>query len=173
MSRLRRMVLSDRFFFITCRVYRPRRKLNESEFSILADVVRERRKKHRFLLTAWVFLPDHWHAIIFPRSPLTISRVMECIKVSGTRLINAGRGERGVLLQGRFFDRALRTVKEYNEKVAYIHWNPVKAGLVKRPEDWKWSSIHDYTGTVKAPSGKGSPIPIDRIMMPSDERRRI
>ena len=93
--------------------------------------------------------------------------------MSGTRLINAGRGERGVLLQGRFFDRALRTVKEYNEKVAYIHWNPVKAGLVKRPEDWKWSSIHDYTGTVKAPSGKGSPIPIDRIMMPSDERRRI
>ena len=128
MSRLRRMVLSGRFFFITCRVYRPRRKLNESEFSILAEVVRERRKKHRFLLAAWVFLPDHWHAIIFPRSPLTISRVMprpdgvsgESIKVSGARLINNLRSERGVLLQGRFFDRALRTVKEYNEKVAYI-----------------------------------------------------
>jgi hypothetical protein len=59
----------------------------------------------------------HWHAIIFPRSPLTISTVMESIKVSATRLINAGRGERGVLLQGRFFDRALRAVKEYQEKV--------------------------------------------------------
>ena len=173
MSRLRRLVLSDRFFFITCRVYHSRRKLSESEFSILGEVVRERRKAHRFLLTAWVFLPDHWHAIIFPRSPLTISRVMESIKVGGTKRINAARGERGVLLQGRFFDRALRTVKEYNEKVAYIHWNPVKAGLVKRPEDWKWSSIHDYTGTVTAPAGKGSPIPVDRIMMPSDERRRI
>jgi len=98
---------------------------------------------------------------------------MESIKVAGTKRINAGRGERGVLLQGRFFDRALRTVKEYNEKVAYIHWNPVKARLVKRSEDWKWSSIHDYTGTVSAPSGRGSPIPINRIMMPSDERRRI
>ena len=62
-----------------------------------------------------------------------MSRAMESIKVSGTRFINAGRGERGVLLQGRFFDRALRTVKEYNEKVAYIHWNPVKAGLVNGP----------------------------------------
>ena len=61
MSRLRRLVLSDRFFFITCRVYRPRGKLNEGEFSILAQVVRERRKKHRFLLTAWVLLPDHGH----------------------------------------------------------------------------------------------------------------
>lgn len=50
--------MSDRFFFITCRVYRPRGKLNESEFAALAEVVRERRKVHRFLLTAWVFLPD-------------------------------------------------------------------------------------------------------------------
>ena len=173
MSRLRRLVLSDRFFFITCRVYRPRGKLNEFEFSILADVIGERRKEHRFLLTAWVFLPDHWHAIIFPRAPLTISTVLESIKVGATRRINTRRGERGVLLQGRFFDRALRTVKEYNEKVAYIHWNPVKAGWVERSEDWKWSSVHDYTGTVNAPFGKGSPIPVDRIMMPMDERRRI
>ncbi len=98
---------------------------------------------------------------------------MESIKVGATRRINAQRGERGVLLQGRFFDRALRTVKEYYEKVAYLHWNPAKVGLVKRPEDWKGSSIHDYTGSVKAPSGTGSPIPVDRMMMPSDERTRI
>jgi len=44
---------------------------------------------------------------------------------------------------------------------------------VKCPEDWKWSSVHDYTGSVKVPSGKGSPIPVDRILMPSDQRRRI
>ena len=122
MSRLRRLVVSDRFFFVTGCVHRLRQKLDEAELAVLADVVRERRKAHRFLLTAWVFLPDHWHAIIFPRSPLTLSRAMESIKVSGTRLINGGRGERGVLLQGRFFNRALRIVKEYNEKVAYIHF---------------------------------------------------
>ena len=98
---------------------------------------------------------------------------MESIKVSATRLINRDRGERGVLLQGRFFDRALRTVKEYNEKVEYIHLNPVTAGLVKRPEDWKWSSVHDYAGTVAAPVAPGSPIPADRIVLPSDERTRI
>ena len=102
MSRLRRLVLSDRFFFITCRVHRLRRNLTEPEFECLAEVLRERRKTHRFLLTAWVFLPDHWHAIIFPRSPRCISRVMEAIKVAATRLINARRSERGVLLQGRF-----------------------------------------------------------------------
>ncbi|MGH9455407.1 MAG: REP-associated tyrosine transposase [Terriglobia bacterium] len=172
MSRLRRLVLSDRFFFISCRVHRLRRNLSESEFSCLAEVVRERRMIHRFLVTAWVFLPDHWHAIIGPSSPLTISGLMESIKVSPTRLINRARGERGVLLQGRFFDRALRTVRECNEKVEYIHLNLVKAGLAKGPEEWKWSSVHDYTGSVNAPPGKGSPIPVDRSLLPGDSRAR-
>ena len=105
-----------------------------------------------------MFLPDHWHAIFFPPHPLTISDVMESIKVGSTRRVNIPRAERGLLWQPRFFDRALRTVKEYNEKVEYIHLNPVKAGLVKRPEDWPWSSVHDYTGSVKAPAGMGGPI---------------
>jgi putative transposase len=78
-----------------------------------------------------------------------------------------------MLLQGRFFDRAARTVREYHEKVEYIHLNPVRAGLVQRPDDWKWSSVRDYTGTLRAPAGAGSPIPVDRITLPADPRTRI
>ncbi len=115
MSRLRRLVLSDRFFFLSCRLLPTRQNLSESEFAILAQVMRERRKQHGFVLTAWVFLPDHWHAIVYPSFPLTISRVLESIKVGATLRINRRRGERGVLLQGPFFDRALRTVREYHE----------------------------------------------------------
>ena len=99
--------------------------------------------------------------------------MLEAIKVGATLRINRRRGERGVLLQGRFFDRALRTVREYHQKVEYIHLNPVKAGLVERPDDWKWSSVHDYTGTVRAPAGAGSPIPVDRITLPADPGTRI
>ena len=59
------------------------------------------------------------------------------------------RGADGELRQPRFFDRALRTVKEYNEKVEYIHLNPVRAGLVSRREDWSrpaGSSYNEYAG---------------------------
>ena len=42
----------------------------------------------------------------------------------------------------------LRTVREYNERLEYVHLKPVKAGLVSRAEDWPWSSVHDYTGSV-------------------------
>ena len=173
MSRLRRLVLSDRFFFLSCRVLPTRRPLSEDGFAILARVIRERRQQHGFLLTAWVFLPDHWHALIYPQFPLTISRVMEAIKVGATQRINHGRGERGVLLQGGFFDRALRTVREYSAKVEYIPFNPVKARLVRRPEEWTWSSVHDYTGMIEAPAGAGSPIAVHRITLPAGPRTRI
>jgi putative transposase len=147
----------------------------------LAPVIAERRAEHRFLLTAWVFLLDHLHAIFYPRHPLTISRVMEAIKDGATKRINHSRRETGkpvaaplpfdLLRAG--FDRALRTVKEYNAKVEYIHWNPVKAGLVSRPEEWPWSSVHDYTGSVQRPVVTPSGLAVGRLLLPADERPRI
>ena len=173
MSRLRRLVLSDRFFFVTCRLLPERRILEESEFACLARVIRERRRKHGFLLTAWVFLPDHWHGILFPRHPLTISEVMEAIKVGSTLRLNACRKESGLFWQPRFFDRALRTVKEYYAKVEYLHLNPVRAGLVKRAEDWPWSSVHDYLGTTHPPAARSSVLTVDQVSLPADARARI
>jgi len=156
MSRLRRLVVSDHWFFITCRVLPWRGILTASELVCLGGVIRERREKHGFLLSAGVFLPDHGHAIFYPSYPLTISMVMESMKVGATKRINCSRGEVGLLFQPRFFDRALRPVREYHEKGEYIHFNPVKAGWVDRPEDWAWSSVHDYTGNLN-----------DRPMTPS------
>jgi putative transposase len=171
--RLRRLVLSHLYFFITCRLLPPRRLLAEADFECHARVIAERRTEHRFVLTAWVLLPDHWHAIFFPASPLTIALVMECIKVSSTFRINAARRERGKLWQPRYYDRVLRTVKEYREKVDYIHQNPVRARLVRRAEDWLWSSAREYSGTLQAPASVHPILSIDRVVLPSDEQTRI
>jgi len=91
--------------------------------------------EHGFLLTARILLPDHGHAIFFPRFPLTISRVLEAIKVGSTLRIPVGRRVSGLLGQRRFFDRAWRRVREYGEKGEYVHENPVKAALVRRAAD--------------------------------------
>jgi putative transposase len=78
--------------------------------------------------------------------PVAISLAMKSVKQSSMSALNQRRGAEGELWQPRFFDRALRTVKEYNAKVEYIHLNPVRAGLVSRPEDWRWSSYNAYAG---------------------------
>jgi putative transposase len=173
MSRLRRLVLADRYFFVTCNLLRRRRLLSDSDFEILARVFDVRRAERGFFLTAWVFLPDHWHAVMGVRYPRTISLVVESIKVASTRQMNTLQKESGRLWQGRFFDRALRTVKEYNETVEYIHWNPVRRGLAARPEEWKWSSAHEYGFENMAGAQHNPPLRIDRVRIPVDEKARI
>ena len=172
-SRLRRPFLSDRFFFVTGRLLKGRSELADADFRCLALAFNRARRMHPYSLTAWVFLPDHWHAICGPRYPLTISVAIKSIKTSSLILINRCRGERGELWQGRFFDRALRTVREYNEKVEYIHLNPVKAGLVRQAQDWRWSSAKEYSGISAAEQERRCGLAIDRVNMPSDPRRRI
>ena len=98
---------------------------------------------------------------------------MEAIKVVSTHRMNAGRRESALLWQPRFFGRAVRTMKEYYEKVEYIHLNPVRAGLAKRAEDWPWSSVHDYTESAQRPAATPSGLAIDRVLLPADGRTRI
>jgi len=73
--------------------------LDERDFARLASSFTRMRMKHGFLLTAWVFLPDHWHAIIHPPYPLTISTALKSVKTSAMISINVRRS--GVAQSGR------------------------------------------------------------------------
>jgi putative transposase len=172
-SKLRRPFLSDRYFFIVVRLLRRREKFTEPDFALLARAFNRARALHPFYLTAWVFLPDHWHGIFAPVYPVTISLAMKSVKQSSTGAVNQFRGADGELWQPRFFDRALSTVKEYNDKVEYIHLNPVRAGLVGRPEDWRWSSYNEYAGMSADEQNERCGLIIDRLRLPCDPRARI
>jgi putative transposase len=173
MSRLRRPFVYDQFIFVTVNLLPWRTRLEERDFARLASSFTRMRLKHGFLLTAWVFLPDHWHAILHPPYPLTISTVLKSVKASAMISINVGRSEAGELWQERFFDRALRTVKEYHEKVEYIHLNPVRRGLVKKAEEWKWSSMAEYAGVSGEEQERRCGLRIDRVPLPTDLNTRI
>jgi putative transposase len=98
---------------------------------------------------------------------------MKTVKQSSRSAVNQCRGAHGELWQPRFFDHALRTVKEYNEKVEYIHLNPVRAGLVRRPEHWRWSSYNEYVGMSAQEQNERCGLIVNRVRMPSDPRARI
>ena len=50
-----------------------RGRLSDADFILLAGSIQSRRRQHYFLLTAWVLLPDHWHAIFMSPYPSTMS----------------------------------------------------------------------------------------------------
>jgi putative transposase len=146
MSRLRRLFITGKIFFVTCNVLLTRTALTEPEFAILAKVFDAVRDRRRFLLGGYVFMPDHWHALLFPGPQDTLPRLMGSLKVASTRLINKHRQGRGDFWQPRYHDHAIRTVKEFLDALRYMHMNPVRRGLVEKPEDWPWSSIHAFGG---------------------------
>jgi putative transposase len=172
-SKLRRPFLSNRYFLIRVRLLKRRAKLIETDITLLVRAFNRARALHDFYLTAWVFLPDHWHAICAPLYPVSISLAIKSVKQSSMSAINRGRSAEGELWQPRFFDRALRTVQEYSEKVEYIHLNPVKAGLVRRPQNWRWSSFNEYSGMSADEQKRRCDLIIDRVRMPSDARTRV
>jgi putative transposase len=167
MSRLRRLQVTGKTFFITCNLLAVRTQLTEVDFEALASAVVRVRSRRGFLFTRYVFLPDHWHALIIPLEGDTLPNLMDAVKVASTLGINRSRRAKGPVWQRRYFDRIVREVREYHKTVEYMHLNPVRRGLASRPEDWLWSSIHSYGGPGPVR------LAVDRILLPSDERTRL
>ncbi len=164
---MRRLHVSDGILFVTCNVLRTRTGLTENEFALLAEVFDRVRRRRGFLLGGFVFMPDHWHALILPAAGDTLPRVMGALKIAANRAINRSRRSSGPFWQARYFDRALRTVKEFHSKLEYIHLNPVKRGLTAKPEEWVWSSFHSYGGPGPVR------LRVDVLNLPMDQRARL
>lgn len=108
-------------------------------------------------------MPDHWHALLGVPPGQLLSHIMDGIKVAAARDINRLHGAHGPLWQPRYFDRVMRTVKEYHETLEYMHLNPVRKGLVGSAAQWSWSSFNSYGEIVP------ERLAIDRVRIPADE----
>jgi putative transposase len=115
----------------------------------------------RYDLLAFVVMPSHFHWVFYPRAnwieqcvrevrqagkpaPRTPrERIMKSVKGYSARQCNRLLGLRGQFWQDESYDHVARDDEELYRIIDYVENNPVKAGLVKRPEDWRWSSARD------------------------------
>ncbi len=134
MSRVQRLRVADRIFFVTVNLRRSLRPFTESEFPSILTSFEDSRRRLGFLLCGYVLMPDHWHALFWSGDPLTISRLVQDIKYVSARRLNARRHSSGPLWQHQFWDRFVRHAREFYQRLAYMHFNPVRDGLVTQPE---------------------------------------
>jgi len=163
-SNVHRLRHTDCIFFVTVNLRPQFKRFNDAEYDLLIRVLEASRQRLGFLLCGYVLMPDHWHALIWPQHPLLIEQVLHDAKKIVTLRLHARRGTRGPFWQHQFWDRFVRHEKEFAERLDYMHLNPVKKGLVKRPEDWRWSSYNNFAldkATVAA-----CPIQIDYARLP-------
>lgn len=101
----------------------------------------------RYRLHAWVVMPNHVHVLIEPLPGTEIGKIVQSWKSYTAKVIGGVRTETARRVwQADYWDRFIRNEAHYQATVAYIHNNPVKAGLVKRMEDWAWSSAASLNG---------------------------
>jgi REP element-mobilizing transposase RayT len=96
----------------------------------------------RYVLHAWVVMPNHVHVLYTPQSGWELSQIAHIWKSYTASEFNKLLNRKGGFWQREPFDRYIRDQKHYASALRYIENNPVKAGLCARPEDWCWSSAY-------------------------------
>jgi len=124
--------------------------------------------EERFVLNAFVFMPEHVHLLVLPSSgESNVSRLLARIKQPFSKTIKQillehqshllqsltvrerpGKSCFRFWQEGSGFDRNLFTAEAVEASIDYIHVNPAKRGLCERAVDWKWSSARFYRDNV-------------------------
>jgi len=126
---------SEPVYFVTF-CTRDRRRISDLEQAQSALEKYAQRGTDEFgaALGRYVIMPDHIHLFVCGDADFVLSKWVAGLK----RAISKALGIRGEFWQPTFFDHILRSDESYSEKWEYICQNPVRAGLVKQSEDWKY-----------------------------------
>ena len=152
MVRYRRNFLAGGTFFFTATLADRTSSGLTDYVAALRSAVQLTRRQHPFTIDAVVVLPDHLHIIMtlpqedadFPtRWQLIKRRFTAAVAKAGSPVLRHRNGEYA-LWQRRFWEHTIRDQKDFERHVDYIHFNPVKHGLVARVRDWQYSSFHRY-----------------------------
>jgi REP element-mobilizing transposase RayT len=103
----------------------------------------------RYSLFAWIIMPNHVHVLFQPKAEYEMGAIIKSWKGYATVQGNKLLGRSGEMFQREYFDRFIRNEEHLERAAAYIHYNPVKAGLAEHPGDYQWSSYRLVHGQDK------------------------
>jgi len=158
MSEYRRDNTPGATWFFTVVTWKRQRLLEQLPIrQALRRAITLTRHNYPFAIDACVLLPDHLHCIwTLPTGDADYSIRWSMIKrltsqrvrrfLAGDPHMTRSQCSRRelALWQRRYWEHRIRNVKEFRQYVDYIHWNPVKHGMVKHVADWPWSTFHRF-----------------------------
>ena len=142
---------TGRNVFFTVNLQDRKESLLVEHIDLLRGTVRWVKMHKPFYIDAWVVLPDHIHAVLtLPKGDSDYSGRWREIKKRFSKglpknehlsLARVNKNERGIW-QRRFWEHTIVDERDYWHHVNYVHFNPLKHGLVERVVDWPYSSFH-------------------------------
>jgi putative transposase len=140
------------FHFLTFSCYLRRPYLSGiAAMELFEDALERIRLRYLFVVAGYVVMPEHVHLLVNEPKRALLSKAIQALKLS----VSMRSGERP-FWQAHYYDFNVSSHAKFVEKLRYIHRNPVRRGLVAKPEDWRWSSYRHYQcgmrGTVEIES---------------------
>ena len=128
------------FHFLTFSCYRRQPGLGTAGArEALEEALERARSRCAFVVLAYVVMPEHVHLLVTEPRWSVLAAAIQGLKIAVARRLGGSP-----FWQPRYYDFNVFTDRKRIEKMRYIHRNPVKRGLVEKPEDWEWSSYRHY-----------------------------
>ena len=116
----------------------------EAHYQDFLEVVKEGLSLVPMRLLAYCLMPNHWHMVLYPRADGDLSKFMQRITLTHTQRYHAKTRTVGYghIYQGRYKSLPVEMGGHFMTLVRYVERNAKRAGLVKKAEDWPWSSVY-------------------------------
>lgn len=155
MVNYRRSFVPGGTFFFTVTLQDRKSNLLVERINLLKAGVQKVKNEYPFQIKAYVILPEHLHMIWeLPQGDCNYSLRWKKIKAHFSKslcqsgiILNKTKHHEYRLWQRRFWEHTIKDMLDFEDHVNYIHYNPIKHGLVKDLHDWPYSSFHHYVLT--------------------------
>jgi putative transposase len=144
MARLARMVFEGVPHHVTQRGNgRAQTFFSDADYQLYRDLLAENAAKADVEVWGWVLMPNHVHLVLVPSDPDGLRRCLAPVHRRYAGAVHARDERTGHFWQGRFGCVAMDEA-HLGAALRYVALNPVRARLVERAADWRWSSLHAY-----------------------------
>ena len=120
--------------------------LNVGNYLYLLRLIKEHAPQFGVAVIAYCLLPNHYHFLLRQETEVRLSKFMQVLFNAYVQALNIQQRRTGTLFEGRFKHKRVDTWEYLIVLCGYIHRNPVKAGLVAKPEDWVYSNYREWVG---------------------------
>jgi putative transposase len=123
--------------------------LKEEDYAGFERVLEEAFQREPLRILGYCVMPNHWHMVVWPRGgqDRQVSEFLRWLTVTHTQRWHSHYHTAGFghLYQGRFKSFPVESDEHLYTVLRYVERNPVRANLVERAQDWRWSSLFRYT----------------------------
>jgi putative transposase len=114
-----------------------------SDYRAFERVLMQTLQRFPVRVLAYCAMPNHWHLIVWPTAPGELPRFMHWLTCTHAQRWHAHRGTSGTgaVYQGRYKAIPIESDRHFLRVCRYVERNPLRAGLVAKAEEWRWSSL--------------------------------